>query len=95
MQFWQLGESHYWGHNAIIRVEPFMQHCALAPSRARGLAGGIMSHDFVEAALMRRAGYHVWLVADLVGSYEQQPPTCWPNCSATAAGARATCRTRA
>ena len=33
-----------------------------------------MSHDFVEAALMRRAGYHVWLVADLIGSYEQQPP---------------------
>jgi membrane glycosyltransferase len=38
------------------------------------MSGGIMSHDFVEAALMRRAGYHVWLVADLVGSYEQQPP---------------------
>lgn len=75
MQFWQLGESHYWGHNAIIRVEPFMQHCALAPIPGMGgLAGGIMSHDFVEAALMRRAGYHVWLVADLVGSYEQQPP---------------------
>lgn len=75
MQFWQLGESHYWGHNAIIRVEPFMQHCALAPIPGKGgLAGGIMSHDFVEAALMRRAGYHVWLVADLVGSYEQQPP---------------------
>ncbi|EWS57321.1 Glucans biosynthesis glucosyltransferase H [Hydrogenophaga sp. T4] len=35
MQFWQLGESHYWGHNAIIRVEPFMQHCALAPIKAR------------------------------------------------------------
>ncbi|MGH8820150.1 MAG: glycosyltransferase, partial [Rhodoferax sp.] len=31
MQFWQLGESHYWGHNAILRVAPFMQHCALAP----------------------------------------------------------------
>ncbi|OUM02306.1 glucans biosynthesis glucosyltransferase MdoH [Variovorax sp. JS1663] len=75
MQFWQLGESHYWGHNAIIRIEPFMQHCALAPIRGKGgFAGGIMSHDFVEAALMRRAGYHVWLVADLVGSYEQQPP---------------------
>jgi len=75
MQFWQLGESHYWGHNAIIRVAPFMQHCALAPIPGKGgLAGGIMSHDFVEAALMRRAGYHVWLVADLVGSYEQQPP---------------------
>ncbi|MGJ7582510.1 glucans biosynthesis glucosyltransferase MdoH [Variovorax sp. RHLX14] len=75
MQFWQLGESHYWGHNAIIRVQPFMDHCALAPIKGTGgMSGGIMSHDFVEAALMRRAGYHVWLVSDLVGSYEQQPP---------------------
>ncbi|AKJ29568.1 glucans biosynthesis glucosyltransferase H [Caldimonas brevitalea] len=75
MQYWQLGESHYWGHNAIIRVEPFMQHCGLAPLPGRGaLSGEILSHDFVEAALMRRAGYHVWLVGDLNGSYEQQPP---------------------
>jgi len=75
MQYWQLGESHYWGHNAIIRVAPFMQHCGLAPLKGRGgLAGEILSHDFVEAALMRRAGYHVWLVHDLHGSYEQQPP---------------------
>ncbi len=75
MQFWQLGESHYWGHNAIIRVEPFMKHCALAPIEGKGgLAGSIMSHDFVEAALMRRAGYYVWLVSDLGGSFEQQPP---------------------
>jgi membrane glycosyltransferase len=75
MQYWQLGESHYWGHNAIIRVAPFMQHCALAPLPGRGgLSGEILSHDFVEAALMRRAGYHVWLVHDLHGSYEQQPP---------------------
>ncbi len=75
MQFWQLGESHYWGHNAIIRVEPFMAHCALAKIAGKGgLSGGILSHDFVEAALMRRAGWQVWLVADLVGSYEQQPP---------------------
>ncbi|MDB5742897.1 MAG: glycosyl transferase, family 2, partial [Polaromonas sp.] len=75
MQFWQMGESHYWGHNAIIRVEPFMRHCALARIEGTGgMAGSIMSHDFVEAALMRRAGYHVWLVADLIGSYEQQPP---------------------
>jgi membrane glycosyltransferase len=70
-----MGESHYWGHNAIIRIEPFMQHCALAHIPGKGgMSGSIMSHDFVEAALMRRAGYHVWLVADLVGSYEQQPP---------------------
>jgi membrane glycosyltransferase len=75
MQYWQMGESHYWGHNAIIRIAPFMEHCALARiAGTSGMSGSIMSHDFVEAALMRRAGYHVWLVADLVGSYEQQPP---------------------
>ncbi|MCW7539823.1 glucans biosynthesis glucosyltransferase MdoH [Aquabacterium sp. A7-Y] len=75
MQYWQLGESHYWGHNAIIRVQPFMEHCALAPLSGKGALGGeILSHDFVEAALMRRAGYHVWLVGDLQGSYEQSPP---------------------
>ncbi|MCU0937820.1 MAG: glucans biosynthesis glucosyltransferase MdoH [Burkholderiaceae bacterium] len=80
MQYWQLGESHYWGHNAIIRVEPFMQHCALAPLPhsvvGRGaLDGEILSHDFVEAALMRRAGWHVWVAHDLPGSYEQLPPS--------------------
>jgi len=75
MQYWQLGEAHYWGHNAIIRVEPFMRHCGLAALPGQGaLSGEILSHDFVEAALMRRAGYQVWLVNDLEGSYEQQPP---------------------
>ena len=75
MRFWQLGESHYWGHNAILRMEPFMQHCALAPVEGRGsLSGEILSHDFVEAALMRRAGWQVWVVDDLEGSYEQVPP---------------------
>jgi membrane glycosyltransferase len=52
-----------------------MAHCGLAPIPGKGgLSGGILSHDFVEAALMRRAGLHVWLVTDLAGSYEQQPP---------------------
>ncbi len=74
MAYWQLGESHYWGHNAILRVAPFMQHCALAPIAGRGgLAGDILSHDFVEAALMRRAGYEVWLAPQLQGSWEQHP----------------------
>jgi membrane glycosyltransferase len=74
LAYWQLGESHYWGHNAILRVEPFMKHCGLAPIPGRGgLAGEILSHDFVEAALMRRAGYEVWLAPDLEGSWEQQP----------------------
>ena len=75
MRYFQLGDSHYWGHNAILRMEPFMKHCALARIRGNGpLAGEILSHDFVEAALMRRAGYRVWLADDLDGSYEQQPP---------------------
>ena len=75
LHYWQLGESHYWGHNAIIRVAPFMQHCALAPLPGRGvLAGEILSHDFVEAALMRRAGWGVWIAYDLDGSYEEMPP---------------------
>ena len=76
LHFWQLGESHYWGHNAIIRVQPFMEHCALGRLPGRGaLAGEIMSHDFVEAALMRRAGWAVWIAYDLPGSYEEMPPT--------------------
>ncbi|WP_349570762.1 glucans biosynthesis glucosyltransferase MdoH [Azotobacter salinestris] len=75
MHFWQLGESHYWGHNAIIRVKPFIEHCALAPLPGRGVfAGAILSHDFVEAALMRRAGWGVWVAHDLPGSYEELPP---------------------
>lgn len=74
MAWWQLGDAHYWGHNAILRVEPFMRHCALARLPGRGgLSGEILSHDFVEAALMGRMGYEVWLVPDLEGSWEQSP----------------------
>ncbi|AXM96962.1 glucans biosynthesis glucosyltransferase MdoH [Pseudomonas plecoglossicida] len=75
LHFWQLGESHYWGHNAIIRMKPFIEHCALAPLPGKGaFAGAILSHDFVEAALMRRAGWGVWIAYDLPGSYEELPP---------------------
>ena len=75
LHYWQLGESHYWGHNAILRLEPFIEHCALAPLPGKtSLSGGVMSHDFVEAALMRRAGWKVWIAHDLDGSYEQVPP---------------------
>ena len=74
MAWWQLGDAHYWGHNAILRVEPFMRHCGLARLPGRGgLAGEILSHDFVEAALMGRMGYEVWLAPDLDGSWEQAP----------------------
>lgn len=76
LRFWQLGDGHYIGHNAIIRLAPFMEHCALPklPGKAP-LGGHIMSHDFVEAALMRRAGYGIWLEYELEGSYEETPPT--------------------
>ncbi|WP_018509243.1 glucans biosynthesis glucosyltransferase MdoH [Thiobacillus thioparus] len=75
LHFWQLGESHYWGHNAILRVAPFMRHCALGRLSGGGpLSGEILSHDFVEAALMRRAGWTVWIAYDLPGSYEEVPP---------------------
>jgi membrane glycosyltransferase len=72
---WQLGESNYWGHNAILRVAAFTEHCGLPVLPGQQPFGGhILSHDFVEAALMRRAGYTVWLVPELGGSYEQSPP---------------------
>lgn len=76
LHFWQLGDAQYWGHNAIIRTEPFTKHCQLPRLPGRGpLSGDILSHDFVESALMRRAGYGVWLAYDMDGSYEETPPT--------------------
>ncbi|MCU0595680.1 MAG: glucans biosynthesis glucosyltransferase MdoH [Desulfobacterota bacterium] len=76
LHYIQLGDSHFWGHNAIIRVEPFMQHCGLPELPGKPPRGGfIMSHDFVEAAFMRRGGWEVWLAYDLGGSYEEVPPT--------------------
>ncbi len=75
LRFWQLDESGFWGHNAIIRTEPFMKYCAL-PILPGGppFGGEILSHDFVEAALMRRAGWGVWLSHELESSYEELPP---------------------
>ena len=76
LHYWLLGDAQFWGHNAIIRVKPFIEHCELPPLPGKGpLAGDIMSHDFVESALMRRAGYGVWLAYDLDGSWEESPPS--------------------
>lgn len=76
LHFMQLGDSHFWGHNAVLRVEPFMKHCGLRKLPGTPPRGGdILSHDFVEAAFMRRAGWEVWLAYDLNGSYEEVPPT--------------------
>lgn len=76
LNYWQLGDAQFWGHNAIIRIELFMRHCHLPTlSGPAPLGGHILSHDFVEAALMRRAGYGVWLAYDLDGSFEENPPS--------------------
>jgi membrane glycosyltransferase len=74
LAFWQLGESNYWGHNAILRLRSFAAFCDLPRlPGAPPLGGEILSHDFVEAAFMRRAGQNVWLLADLSGSWEEVP----------------------
>jgi membrane glycosyltransferase len=76
MHFWQLGDGHYWGHNAIIRVKAFMAHCGLPRLSGKPPLGGeILSHDFVEAALLGRGGWTLWLAYDLPGSYEEIPPS--------------------
>jgi len=74
LAFWQLGESNYWGHNAIVRLQPFAQYCALPRLSGKPPLGGeILSHDFVEAAFMRRGGYEVRQLPDLGGSWEEVP----------------------
>ena len=73
--WWQGDCGPYWGHNAVIRLEPFMQHCALPEIPGKGpLSGDILSHDQVEAVLMRRAGYEVRVLPEQSGSYEGNPP---------------------
>ena len=74
LSFWQGDAGNYWGHNAIIRIRPFMQHCDLPILPGKPPLGGeILSHDFVEAALLRRGGWDVWLLPQLEGSYEELP----------------------
>lgn len=76
LRLWTENDGNYWGHNAAIRIKPFADHCGL-PVLPGGppLGGEILSHDFVEAALMRKAGYKVRLAEDLDGSYEECPTT--------------------
>ncbi len=76
LNFWQLGGGSYWGHNAMIRLKPFSEFCELPALPGREPFGGrILSHDFVEAALMVAEGWEVWLAWDIEGTYEEAPPT--------------------
>jgi len=74
--WWQGDCGPYWGHNAIVRIAPFVTHCQL-PVLAEGalVKGHVLSHDQIEAVLMRRAGYGVRVLAGEGSSFEQNPPT--------------------
>jgi len=74
--WWQGDCGPNWGHNCLIRMAPFHEHCMLPSIPGRGpLAGDILSHDQVEAVLMRRAGYEVRVIAEETESHEQNPPS--------------------
>jgi membrane glycosyltransferase len=74
LNFWAQGFGNYWGHNAIIRTEPFMLYCDLPHLPGiKPFGGQILSHDFVEAALMLRENWQIWMAYDLEGSYEEGP----------------------
>jgi len=74
--WWHGTEGNYWGHNAIIRTRAFAAEAGLPHLPGRKPFGGhILSHDFVEAALMRRGGWAVRMVPALRGSYEESPPS--------------------
>ncbi|RZM09638.1 MAG: glucans biosynthesis glucosyltransferase MdoH [Sphingomonas sp.] len=73
--WWSGSEASFWGHNAIIRTRAFAESCGL-PVLPGGppFGGAIMSHDMVEAALLRRRGWAVHLIM-IDDSYEEFPPT--------------------
>jgi membrane glycosyltransferase len=75
LAWWHGSDSNYWGHNAIIRTRAFAEQAGLPALPGRKPIGGdIMSHDFVEAALMRRGGWAVEIAPEIGGSYEESPP---------------------
>jgi membrane glycosyltransferase len=76
LAWWQGDSGPYWGHNALIRVAPFREQCELPVlPGAPPLGGHVLSHDQLEAVLMRRAGFEVRLLPLEDGSFEQNPPS--------------------
>jgi membrane glycosyltransferase len=74
--WWQSDCGPYWGHNAVIRLAPFIAHCRLPTLPGGGVLGGhVLSHDQIEAALMRRAGYDVRVLPEEDLGWEENPPT--------------------
>jgi membrane glycosyltransferase len=74
--WWQADCGPYWGHNALIRLAPFIAHYELPIlSDRNGKPKPILSHDLIEAILMRRAGYEVRIYPQEDASWEENPPT--------------------
>ena len=76
-QAWWVGDcGPFWGHNALVRIAPFVEKCELPMLPGKPPLGGhVLSHDQVEATLMRRAGYEVRVLPEERGSWEENPPT--------------------
>ena len=75
LALWSRSEGNYWGHNAIIRTRAFAQSAGLPRLTSRGRDDLILSHDFVEAGLLRRAGWGVRFLPRVTGSFEETPAT--------------------
>ena len=73
--WWQADCGPYWGHNAVLRLRPFIAHCVLPVLKDADGERHILSHDQIEAALMRSAGYHVRVLAREDLGWEENPPT--------------------
>ncbi len=73
--WWSGAEATFWGHNALVRVTAFASSCGLPDLSGKPPFGGaIMSHDMVEAALLRRRGWSVHMIM-IDDSHEEYPPT--------------------
>jgi membrane glycosyltransferase len=74
--WWQDDCGPYWGHNAVLRLKPFIAHCQMPLRNDSGGADAhILSHDQIEAALMRRAGYAVRVLPEENLGWEENPKT--------------------
>lgn len=73
--WWHADCGPFWGHNAVIRVAPFREHCKLPDLPGKPPLGGhILSHDQIEAVMMRHAGFEVRVLPEEEGSWEENPP---------------------
>jgi membrane glycosyltransferase len=73
--WWQGDCGPYWGHNAVLRLKQFIAHCQLPVSKKGETDNHILSHDQLEAALMRAAGYDVRVLPEEELGWEENPPT--------------------